>query len=118
MVAPMAAEPSTGRSPSSRDDDLETLRRRVSDLERELEERTERANAAIAAAEDRSYWLDRWGLDLNALMRRRGAAEVRATIRAVRALYRMLYDLRSRLGGATRRLRSARDKLDEERARR
>jgi hypothetical protein len=43
----------------SRDEELEALRRRVADLERELAERTERANAAVAAAQDRSYWLDR-----------------------------------------------------------
>ena len=54
--------------------------RRVAELERELAERTERANAAVAAAQDRSYWLDRLGLDLNALMRRRGAAELRAIV--------------------------------------
>jgi hypothetical protein len=105
-------------SPSSRDDELETLRRRVAELERELEERTARAGAAIAAAQDRSYWLDRWGVDLNALMRRRGAAELRAAIRAVRALYRLLFDLRSGSRGLGGRLRSARAKLEEERSRR
>ena len=37
-----------------------------------------RANAAVAAAQERAYWLERWHLDLNALMRRPGAARVRA----------------------------------------
>jgi hypothetical protein len=105
-------------SPPSRDDELEALRRRVADLERELAERTERANAAVAAAQDRSYWLDRWGIDLNALMRRRGAAELRAGIRAARAVYRGLYDVRSRSKGVGKRVRSARAKLEEERSRR
>jgi hypothetical protein len=50
--------------------ELETLRARVDELERELNERTARANAAIAAAQDRSYWLDRFRVDLNTLMRR------------------------------------------------
>jgi hypothetical protein len=98
-------------------DELEALRRRVAELERELAERTARANDAVAAAQDRSYWLDRWGLDLNALMRRRGAAELRAAMRAARAVYRMLFDLRSRSRGAGERLRSARAKLEEERSR-
>jgi hypothetical protein len=98
-------------------DELETLRNRVADLERELAERTALANAAVAAAQDRSYWLDRWGIDLNALMRRRGAAELRAAIRAARAVYRGAYDLRSRSKGVSRRLRSARAKLEEERSR-
>jgi hypothetical protein len=110
----MAGEPI---SPPSRDDELEALRRRVADLERELAERTERANAAVAAAQDRSYWLDRWGIDLNALMRRRGAAEFRAAIRAARAVYRAGYDLRSRSKGLRGRLSSAREKLEEERSR-
>jgi hypothetical protein len=110
----MEGEPT---SPPSGDDQLETLRRRLADLERELVERTERANAAVAAAQDRSYWLDRWGIDLNALMRRRGAAELRAGIRAARAVYRGLYDLRSRSKGAGGKVRSARARLDEERSR-
>jgi hypothetical protein len=53
--------------------EVEVLRARVAELERELAERTERANAAVAAAEDRLYWLDRWQVDLDALMQRRSA---------------------------------------------
>lgn len=68
--------------------ELEALRRRVEALERERFEQAARTNALIARAEERLYWLDRWGLDLNALMRRRGAAELRAAIRAARAVSR------------------------------
>ena len=50
----------------------EELRRRLETLEREHQDQIARANAALAAAQDRSYWLDRWGVDLNAVMRRRG----------------------------------------------
>ena len=50
-----------------------------------------RAHEALAASQDRSYWLDRWQLDLNALMRQRGASELRAALRALRAIYRALY---------------------------
>ena len=57
----MATEPST---------EVDELRCRVAELERELAERTARANAAVAAAEDRSYWLDRMRIDMNAVMRR------------------------------------------------
>lgn len=56
----MATEPST---------EVDELRRRVAELERELAEQSARANAAIAAAEDRSYWLDRMRIDMNAVMR-------------------------------------------------
>jgi len=68
--------------------EIEALRARVEALERENADLAARANAAIAAAQDRVYWLDRWGVDLNALMRRRGASEFRAVIRAVRAVIR------------------------------
>jgi hypothetical protein len=74
----------------------------LEELERRHTEEIARANAAIAAAQDRSYWLDRWQLDLNALMRRRGASELRATLRAARLVYRLLYDLRNKAIAAVR----------------
>jgi cell division septum initiation protein DivIVA len=37
----------------------ERLRARVDELERQLGEQAAAANAAIAAAQDRAYWLDR-----------------------------------------------------------
>jgi hypothetical protein len=79
--------------------ELEALRRRVDELERENAEQAARANAAIARAQDRVYWLDRWGLDLNALMRRRGASEFRAGLRAVRAVVRRVQKVKRRLAG-------------------
>lgn len=69
--------------------EIAALRARIAALEEELVTVTARANAAVAAAQDRAYWLDRWHLDLNALMRRRGAAEFRAALRAVRSLVRL-----------------------------
>ena len=75
-------------STSTEQAEIEALRARVGALERENAELAARANAAIAAAQDRLYWLDRWGLDLNALMRRRGAAEFRQALRLVRSVVR------------------------------
>jgi hypothetical protein len=72
-----------------------------------MDERSEelaRAHAALAAAQDRSYWLDRWHLDLNALMRRRGASELRAAMRAARAVYRTVYNAVDRLRRSSRAL--------------
>ena len=57
-------------------------------LESELVEVQARTNAAVAEWQERAYWLDRWHLDLNALMRRPGAAELRAAVRAVRSVVR------------------------------
>jgi predicted thioredoxin/glutaredoxin len=70
-------------------EELAALRARLERLERERIEEAARANAAIAAAQDRAYWLDRWQVDLNALMQRRGASEFRAALRAARAAGRL-----------------------------
>ena len=77
--------------------EVDELRARVAELERQLAEQAARANAAVAAAEDRAYWLDRWHLDLNALMRKRGAAEFRALLRAARSVTRWLRVARRKL---------------------
>ncbi len=68
--------------------EVERLRARVEELESELLEVQARANASVAEWQERAYWLDRWHLDLNALMRRPGAAELRAGVRAVREVVR------------------------------
>jgi hypothetical protein len=89
--------------------------------ERERIEEIARANAAVAAAQDRSYWLDRWHVDLNAVMRRRGASELRAAVRALRAVYRLLVDgrkeLRKAVGQAPGKLASTRQLVTSERER-
>lgn len=84
-------------SAAPQDAELAALRARVAQLEAENAELAARANAAIAAAQDQAYWLDRWGLDLNALMRRRGAEELRAAFRAVRAVARVAKMAKRRL---------------------
>jgi hypothetical protein len=77
--------------------EVERLRTRVAALEAELAEVHGRANAAIAAAQERTYWLDRWHLDLNALMRRRGASEFRSLVRAARGAFRAVRKARRSL---------------------
>ena len=67
----------------------DAVQARLDALEREHAEQIARAHDAVAAAQDRTYWLDRWNLDLNALMRRPGAAELRAAVRAVRSVIRL-----------------------------
>jgi hypothetical protein len=75
----------------------ERLRARIAALEEELVETQARANAAVAKWQERVYWLDRWHLDLNALMRRPGASEFRAGLRAVRAVGRAFRQAKRRL---------------------
>lgn len=75
----------------------ERLRARIGALEEELVETQARANMAVAKWQERAYWLDRWHLDLNALMRRPGASEFRAGLRAVRAVGRAFTRLKRSL---------------------
>jgi hypothetical protein len=50
--------------------EVEQLRARVAALEAELVEQARRTERIVAEAQARTYWLDRWHLDLDALMRR------------------------------------------------
>ena len=68
--------------------EVEQLRARVAALEAELVEQAARTERIVAEAQERTYWLDRWHLDLNALMRRPGAAELRALMRGMRWVVR------------------------------
>lgn len=77
--------------------EVQRLRARVQQLESELVEVQQRANAAVAQWQERAYWLDRWHVDLNALMRRRGAEELRGAVRAVRAVVRAIRTAKRRL---------------------
>jgi len=77
----------------------ERLRARIAALESELADVQARANAAVAEWQERADWLDRLHIDLNALMERPGANEVRITLKAVRAAYRRLKRAKRRLEG-------------------
>jgi cell division septum initiation protein DivIVA len=74
--------------------EVEELRARVEELERELAERTAKAEAAVAAAQQRSYWADRLPFDLNAVMPTRVGRVVYlvllGTVRTLQALKRRL----------------------------
>jgi predicted nucleic acid-binding Zn-ribbon protein len=91
-----ASAPVTSRE-EQLENEVQQLRARLGALESELLETQAQANAAVAEWQERAYWLDRWHLDLNALMRRQGAAELRAAIRAVRPLFRWLRQARRQL---------------------
>lgn len=84
---------------TEQDTEIERLRAQVAELERQLSEQAARANAAIATAQARAYWLDRWHVDLNALMATRRGAQFRALMRATRAPVRRVRVLKRRLLG-------------------
>lgn len=56
------------------------------------------AHHAIAAAQDRSYWLDRWGIDLNAAMRRPSGRRAREAVRLLRSVRRAAIEARRAAG--------------------
>jgi hypothetical protein len=92
-----ATDMSNGSSLTKTQAENERLRARVASLEAELVETQARTNAIVAQTQERVYWLDRWHLDLNALMRRPGAAELRGALRGVRAVTRKLRQAKRRL---------------------
>jgi hypothetical protein len=77
--------------------EIERLRARVAALEAELVEQAARTERIVAEAQERTYWLDRWHLDLNALMRKPGASEFRALVRGARFFVRGLKKLKRTL---------------------
>jgi hypothetical protein len=79
--------------------ELEALRARVRTLEMERSELLRSTAATVAAAQRRAYWLDRWHVDLNALMARPAAGRVRSLARAVRTPLRLARTLKRRLLG-------------------
>jgi hypothetical protein len=68
--------------------DLDAQRARVAELEAELAAQSRRTNNLLAQAQDRTYWLDRWQLDLNAIMRTPLATGTRNVLRRGRGMYR------------------------------
>jgi hypothetical protein len=84
---------------STTDTEVERLRAQVAELERQLGEQAARANAAVAAAQERAYWLDRWHLDLNAAMATRRGQQFRALMRAARTPIRRVRMAKRRLLG-------------------
>ena len=77
--------------------EVELLRARVAELEAELVEISARSNAAVAEAQAQTYWLERWHVDLNALMGRPGAEELRLGLRGIRSVARRVRRLKRRL---------------------
>jgi cell division septum initiation protein DivIVA len=79
--------------------ELALLRARVAELEDQLAHQAARTNQIVAATQERVYWLDRWHLDLNALMARPGAAEFRTVVRFVRRFMWRIKRLKRRVAG-------------------
>jgi hypothetical protein len=68
-------------------EEVARLRARLAALESELVEVQSRANETVGYWQERAYWLDRWHLDLNAVMRRPGAPQLLGSLRALRGAW-------------------------------
>lgn len=77
--------------------EVETLRARVKQLEAQLLAVEDWANRAVGSAQQRSYWLDRWHVDLNAVMARPAADRARSAFRRFRSVYRFAVRTKHRL---------------------
>jgi hypothetical protein len=77
--------------------EIERLRARVAELEAELTRLEAWANHAVARAQRQVYWLDRWHVDLNELMRHPSADRMRAAARSVRSVIRAARRFKRRL---------------------
>lgn len=88
------------RRPSEKSDqeaELARLRARIAELETVLHAQHARTNAIVARTQERVYWLDRWHLDLNALMARPGADLFRRSLRAARSVVRRAKKVKRRI---------------------
>jgi hypothetical protein len=79
------------------EDEIERLLERVAALESELIEVRAWANREVADAQAKTYWLERWHIDLNEIMRQQSATRIRAVLRAIRSVVRALRRLKWRL---------------------
>jgi beta-phosphoglucomutase-like phosphatase (HAD superfamily) len=77
--------------------ELEALRARVAALEEERAREVAGAMTALARAQERAYWLDRWHIDLNRWAGTRTGSSVRAAMRVLRAPVRAVRLLSRRL---------------------
>jgi uncharacterized coiled-coil protein SlyX len=66
--------------------EIEQLRARVAELEAQLAEQSRSTNAIVARSQEKLYWLERLGIDLDRVMGRRGAQLALETLKRVRGL--------------------------------
>lgn len=94
----MSSSVSSSSDVGSAEDEIARLRVELARLERQLAETEAWANRVVVEAQTKTYWLDRWGIDLNALMELPAADRARAWARRLRTLYRLAVRLRRRVG--------------------
>lgn len=87
-------------TPDSRDAEVAALQARVAALEAELAVQAQRTARVVAEAQEKLYWLERWQIDLDAVMAKPGAVPALEALKRVRSLARQLKRLKRRVLGA------------------
>jgi uncharacterized coiled-coil protein SlyX len=91
----VTAEP----TPDPRDAELTALRARVAELEAQLERQAQTTAQLVAQAQDKLYWLERWHVDLDRVMRKPGAIQALDALRGARKVVWSIRKLKRRLLG-------------------
>src|SRR4051812_16416493 len=82
---PGRTEPLTAASGASpQDDELAALRARVAELEAQLAEKDRATARLVAESQEKLYWLERWHVDLDRVMRKPGALRALEGLRTLR----------------------------------
>jgi hypothetical protein len=86
-------------SEGDQEEEVARLRARVAELEEELQETQRRTNLIVAEAQEQLRWLERWHIDINALMEKPGADAVREWLRRLRKVVRVLRNAKRKVLG-------------------
>lgn len=81
----------------AREAHIAELEARVAELETELHEQAARTAATVAEAQEKLYWLERWHVDLDRVMKRPGALAALEGLRRARGLKRRVARAKRRL---------------------
>lgn len=91
----MSAEPTT----DAREAEIAALRARVAELEAQLEAQAQATTRLVAEAQEKLYWLERWHIDLDRIMRKPGAIQSLDALRSARKVVWRIRKLKRRLLG-------------------
>jgi hypothetical protein len=80
-----ATTPATGGTET---DEVLALRARVAELEEQLAAQSRATNALVARSQEKLYWLERWHVDLDTVMRKPGAEQALELVKRLRGVAR------------------------------
>jgi hypothetical protein len=79
------------------DNEVLALRARVAELEAELADQARATNELVARSQEKLYWLERWNVDLDAVMGKPGAEPLLELVKRLRSVIRAVRRAKRRL---------------------